>query len=245
VQAGDAKTLRVLLIRHMRNDPDDAVSRWLSNNGYQLIKANPAQQLALPERISDVDATVVYGGAQSVNDTSLDYLELEREWLRECLDVGQPIFAICLGAQLLAQVLGENVYSLSDQRKEIGWTKISPVDGSPAGLLDAPQHFFQWHGEGFNVPPSARLFAAGEVFPDQGYVLGEKIIATQFHPEIDTDIIRLWNSEAGHEIELCPLPSAQTAQQLVDAQRYLPAAATWLDRTLSNWSSHISASSDR
>jgi len=223
----------------MPNEPEDAVSRWLNRNGYETVDANPAEGLALPQSLSDVDATVVYGGAQSVNDKSLTWLQSEREWLRGCLDVGQPVFAICLGAQLLAQVLGTEVFSLPDQRKEIGWTRVTPVENGGNPWLDRPLHFFQWHGEGFNMPRSATPFAEGEVFPNQGYSYGESVVATQFHPEVDDEIIRLWIAEAGHQIKMCPLDSAQPAQQHIDTQRYLPAAAIWLDQTLSNWSKHI------
>lgn len=226
----------------MQTDVEDLVSSWLQRQGCELVLANPAHDLALPGRLSDVDATVVYGGAQSANDP-FSYLDDERRWLDACLQSDQPVLAICLGAQLLAQVLGGRVYGKADGRKEIGWYEIQ-ARADARNFLERNTYFYQWHGEGFDVPSSVRPLADGKEFPNQAFCVGDKVIATQFHPEVDTAIVKRWISEAGDEqIVHCPDASAQVPRQLADCERYVGASSNWLERTLHGWHQNFAGES--
>ncbi len=226
----------------MRTDVEDQVSNWLERQGCELVVANPAHGLALPRSVADVDATVIYGGAQSANDNS-DWLDDERRWLDECLSNDQPLLAICLGAQLLAQVLGSRVYAKPDDRKEIGWYEIQAREDA-RHFLERNTFFYQWHGEGFDLPASATPLAEGKVFPNQAYSVGEHVIATQFHPEVDAAIVKRWISEAGDEqIAFCPDQAAHKSRQIADSERYLGQSTAWLERTLTGWHGHFAEKS--
>lgn len=223
----------------MKTDRDDLVSRWLAHRNIELVLANPAHGLALPETVDDVDATVIYGGSQSSLDPSHEFLEDERRWLKACIDKDQPIFAICLGAQLLSQVLGGQVYTHPDGVKEIGWTRISCMAEATTDFLDRDTYFYQWHGDGFDIPPGATRFARGDLFPNQAWHYGKHVIATQFHPEVDLAIIQRWISEASSEIVHCKDPSGSPVRQASDSQRYQADASRWLEETLDKWHRHF------
>jgi len=80
-------------------------------------------RLYLGEKLPPVDRIdwlIIMGGPMSVND------ELEYPWFVEemrfvgqTIDAGKTILGICLGAQLLAKVLGSDVYPKSTQRNMV------------------------------------------------------------------------------------------------------------------------------
>ena len=68
--------------------------------GYQLDIRAPIFGDALPERLDEYAAALVFGGPMSVNDDE-PYLQKELMWIRQVLEAQMPYLGICLGAQLL------------------------------------------------------------------------------------------------------------------------------------------------
>src|SRR5437764_25789 len=114
-----------------------------------------------------------------------------RAFLRQALDGGIPVLGICLGAQVLARVLGAAVDRAP--RRELGFSRIEfteagrqepwlqPFARDPgAGLT------FQWHEDTFALPPGATLLATGPDRLVQAYRVGSAL-AVQFHPEVTAD----------------------------------------------------------
>jgi hypothetical protein len=60
--------------------------------------------------------------------------------------------------------------------------------------------FFHWHGETFDLPPGARLLASTEACLNQGFLLGDNVLALQFHPEVTPEIVRAMVDNEGHEL---------------------------------------------
>ncbi len=141
---------------------------------------------ALPDP-EEVDFLLVMGGPMSVHDTDkFPWLEAEKSFLRSCIETGVRVLGICLGAQLLADVMGTSVYPCS--QKEIGWF---PVDVDPALREDdifrpLPGTFtaFHWHGETFDIPSKARNIGSSEACTNQGFLLARQVLALQFHLEV-------------------------------------------------------------
>jgi GMP synthase-like glutamine amidotransferase len=66
---------------------------------------------------------VIMGGPMSVNDEiEFPWLVSEKQFIRQCINQSKPIIGICLGAQLIASVLGSRIYP--NAFKEIGWYEI-------------------------------------------------------------------------------------------------------------------------
>lgn len=78
-----------------------------------------------PVRIPDaqqVDVLIILGGPMSVND-DIPWLAEERALIIAMLKQQKPMLGICLGAQLIAQVLGATIYTNS-AGKEVGFSNI-------------------------------------------------------------------------------------------------------------------------
>jgi len=81
--------------------------------------------------------------------------------MEQALKLNIPILGICLGAQMLAKVLGARVFK-GDKGKEIGWMEVFKV-GEHGLFQEFPNTLkvFQWHGDTFELPKGAvRVYAS-------------------------------------------------------------------------------------
>jgi GMP synthase (glutamine-hydrolysing) len=223
----------VLLIDHPVGRRDDRASAQLQEMGYRLEWCSPGRGDTLPPPDSDYAGVVCYGGAESVNDAaSKPYIREELDWIGRWVDSGRPYFGICLGSQLLASALGGRVARHQAGLHEIGYVKIEPTAASN-GFLGQPMHVYHWHNEGFELPASAELLAAGPVFPNQAFRYGEKAYGIQFHPEVGREVMQRWITEAAHMLSE---PGAQSGEeQLAGCARYDAEMAAWLRQFLIRW----------
>jgi GMP synthase-like glutamine amidotransferase len=132
------------------------------------------------------DALIVMGGPMGVrDDTGLPWLRDEKALIRSAIDTGRMTVGICLGAQLMADVLGARVYR--NAHREIGWmsvdlTAAAKTTGLFRGLPDRPV-VFQWHGDTFDLPAGAVHLASSEGCCNQAFLAGRRALALQFHFE--------------------------------------------------------------
>ncbi|MEY4505182.1 MAG: hypothetical protein RL154_1479, partial [Pseudomonadota bacterium] len=132
-----------------------AIFDWAQSNGHEL----DIQKTYLGEELSISDALVILGGPMSVYD-DIDFLKPVKAKLKTYINQGAKIYGICLGAQLIADALGANVYSSGT--REIGWRDISFIDGTVESV-------FHWHGDSFNLPENATLLASNNAFINQAF----------------------------------------------------------------------------
>ncbi|NJC88095.1 MAG: type 1 glutamine amidotransferase [Desulfuromonas sp.] len=140
-------------------------------------------------------AVIILGGAMGVHDEDRHpFLQSLKQFMAGTLAAGTPLFGICLGAQLLAEVAGGMVSSNSRGEKglvEIGLTAAGVADPLFAGV-DSSFRAFQWHNDSFAIPPGALHLAASTACPRQAFRIGNAW-GVQFHPEVDVSIIAAWS----------------------------------------------------
>jgi GMP synthase-like glutamine amidotransferase len=120
----------------------------------------------------------------SVNDEEeFPWLISEKEFIRECILLGKSVLGICLGAQLIAHVMGARVYR--NRYKEIGWFPVQGIPSNNSSFFSFPPMFeaFHWHGETFDLPPGAVHLARSAGCENQAFQLGRSVIGLQFHLE--------------------------------------------------------------
>ena len=96
----------------------------LFRRGYSLDIRRPSLGEKLPETMNDHDVAIIFGGPMSVNDTNLDFIKYEIEWINVVLESKKPFLGICLGAQMLIKNLGGIVEHNYEQSSQIGFFDI-------------------------------------------------------------------------------------------------------------------------
>ena len=161
---------------------------------------------------------VVMGGPMSVGDDS-DYgwLTPEKSTICASIEAGRTVVGVCLGAQLIAEVLGGRVYP--NRQKEIGWMPIELTDaGRVAAVfehLPPSLRVFQWHGDTFDLPPGAVHLARSAACANQAFVYHERVLGLQFHLESTPGSVAEIVRECAGEI--VPAVHVQTAERILAA----------------------------
>ena len=149
----------------------------------------------LPHTV-DVSSVIVMGGAMGVHDTDKhSFLIGVKEFIRSCLRTETPFLGICLGGQLLADVLGGKVVAFSPHGEKGTQTVTLTEEGKEDPLFaDIRREFitFQWHNDSFDVPTGGVHLASSIVCPVQAFRFGTCAWGTQFHPEVNRSIVECW-----------------------------------------------------
>lgn len=223
----------VLAIVHQEHSRTGRVGALIEEKGYRIDRCCPSLGEALPDNVKNYAGVVVYGGPMSANDDgTLAGIRAELDWLPRVLEAEVPFLGLCLGAQLMARVLGARVYLDPDGYCEIGYTRIEPV-AADHQVFSAPMHVYQWHREGFDVPAGATLLAKGERFPNQAYRYGRCAYGFQFHPEVTLEMKEIWTVKAAERLKL---PGAQPREEHLSKHPvYDPPLAAWTTTFLDVW----------
>ena len=149
---------------------------------------------------------LILGGPMAVYEMDrYPYLVNEALFIDRAIKANKHVLGVCLGAQMVAHVLGAKVYPGS--KKEIGWYEVALTpDGMSDHLMSAlalpdrnAAQVFQWHGDTFDLPRSTVRLASSDLFPNQAFRYADRVYALQFHIEVTPAIVRDW---LAHEQEV-------------------------------------------
>ena len=134
------------------------------------------------------DSYIVLGGHMgSYDDEKFSYLQAEKLWLKKAINEDTKILGICLGSQLIADAMGGKAYL--SEKIEFGFKNLDFLIEDTLFEDFKNTKVFSWHRDTFDIPPGATLVAETE-FP-QIYII-KNTTALQFHPEIKTDLFKIW-----------------------------------------------------
>ncbi|PKL39888.1 MAG: amidotransferase [Spirochaetae bacterium HGW-Spirochaetae-1] len=159
---------------------------------------------ALPDP-GGVEFLLVMGGPMGVHDGDrYPWLKEEMLFIEKCISRGATVLGICLGAQLIAHVMGAQVRK--NPYREIGWFPVTSVpltDTGPASRLVLPQRFtaFHWHGDTFDIPRGAVHLARSEACENQAFIYDDRVLGLQFHLESTPESVDLLIENARHELD--------------------------------------------
>ena len=235
--SGSDSSKRFLFVKHSENWNVDRCTRWMATNELEVDWCYPVSEQPFPDP-AQYDGVVVFGGANSANDCYChDWVKQELVFIEQCLKSDTAFFGICLGAQILARVLGAQVRAHKQEIKEVGFCRVDPVLGQES-FLSQSLMIMQWHSEGFDLPTGTELIATGDDFPNQAYRLNEKVLGVQFHPEVNAEVLAIWH-ERNKQRSPGQLTDQDRAKMLVDAHQYDQQITQWLDGTLTQWTNSI------
>ncbi|MEJ2061372.1 MAG: amidotransferase [Gammaproteobacteria bacterium] len=183
--------MRIHYLQHVPAEGLGAIEDWAQRKGAQLSVTRLYENDALPEP-DGFDWLIIMGGPMNIYEESdHSWLIPEKRFIHRAIEAGKVVLGFCLGAQLIADALGARV--TRNPETEIGWFEVTPVDSvitSPLDkLLDQPVMAFHWHGDRFEMPPEAQLFAHSEACAHQGFVYDDRVYAFQFHAEVTPKVV--------------------------------------------------------
>lgn len=196
---------RLLVFQHVAVEPLGTLDELIRARGHRIRFHNFERH---PDAQPDVDryrGLIVLGGPMNVEDQHLrPHLKTELLAIERALAQGKPVLGICLGAQLLAHVLGAPV--CRHDPPEIGWYDLQlsgagrtdPVLGAAGERLPV----FQWHSYSYELPRDATHLASSATCEQQAFRWGTNAYGFQFHLEADAAVIERWLGLASFRAEL-------------------------------------------
>ena len=214
-------TRTALALRHVYFETLGTFEVELEEAGYTSRYVDVADEEVGAIDPIEPDLLVILGGPIGVYETqSYPFLATELDLIRRRLGAHFPTLGICLGAQLIATILGAKVSPTGV--KEIGF---APVELTAAGADGPLRHLggvpvLHWHGDAFDLPKGAELLATTAI-ANQAFSVGTDVLGIQFHPEADPSRdLEAWL--IGHAAELAGA-GIDPRQIRSDAREYGPA----------------------
>lgn len=184
--------LRIHCFQHVDFEDLGCIEDWCVLNGHQVTYTRFFADEDIPKSDS-YDWLIIMGGPMSIFDEeNHPWLKPEKAAIMEAIHQNKTILGICLGSQLIADVLGAKVYTNPD--KEIGWFNINLTEeGQREALfsdIKKEMKVFHWHGDTFELPKGSKNLAFSEACRNQAFLYKENVLGLQFHFEVTEKSLR-------------------------------------------------------
>lgn len=184
--------MRVNFLIHNIAEMPGAIITWANRNNFDQAFTILCQGQPLPT-FDSFDMLVIMGGPMNIYEYDIyNWLKPEKAFIKQSIDEGKKVLGICLGAQLIADVLGAKVFK--NAYTEIGWYPISLTsEGEKYELvshLDFSTPVLHWHGDTFNIPENATHLLQSTACKNQAFSFKNNVLALQFHLEMNIDSVQ-------------------------------------------------------
>jgi GMP synthase-like glutamine amidotransferase len=194
--------MRIHYLQHVPFEDLGNIQAWAKERGHETTGIMLFRDEPFPD-LEDFDWLVIMGGPMNIYEQDkYPWLVGEKKFIRQAIDAGKIVLGICLGAQLIADVLGGKVRR--NEEREIGWFPVKlTAEASDSRIFSAlPESFmaFHWHGDAFDIPPGGVRMAESQGCRNQAFELG-KVVGLQFHLESSMDSIDDLIANCAHELK--------------------------------------------
>ena len=178
--------MRVHYLQHVPFENPATIVGWTRQKGHSLTGTHLYNDEAVPG-MDQFDWLIILGGPMNIyQEEKYPWLKAEKQFIKEAIDNNKVVLGICLGAQLVTDVLGGKV--TKNPECEIGWLPVSFNNEAFKSPLfkNFPQtsYVFQWHNDTFStLGAGAVCIASSEAFRHQAFIYKERVIGFQFHLE--------------------------------------------------------------
>ncbi|SHM94554.1 type 1 glutamine amidotransferase [Flavobacterium chilense] len=179
-----SEKLNIHCLQHVTFEGLGCMEEWILENNHNLTYTHLCHNETLPDP-DKIDVLIVMGGEMSVHDeVDFPWLKAEKRFIKDVIDANKKVIGICLGAQLISNVLGGTVSKNKD--KEIGWFPVEVTAPDLPILKNVPKklNVFHWHGETFSIPENAIRLFQSEGCLNQGFLYKDHVLGLQFHFEV-------------------------------------------------------------
>jgi len=210
--------MNIHYFQHVPFEGLGSIEKWVTQN-HHILTVTRFFKGETPPPLDTIDGLIIMGGPMSVHDSDqYPWLVTEKQFIQQAITHYKPILGICLGAQLIAEVLGATVYP--NTYKEIGWSPIEKMANISKVTTLFPDQLtvFQWHGETFTLPVGAIQLMRSIACEHQAFIYNDRVMALQFHLEATQETVEQLVKQC-HD-ELIEAPYIQTAEVMLASHDY-------------------------
>lgn len=178
----------VAIVQHEPSVPPGSIADVLADEGIEHV---------LVEAWS-LGALVVLGGTMNADQVAdYPFLARTKALMSDAIEAGTPTMGVCLGSQLMARVLGGDVFRAEPRNAFFSEVEVAD-DPVVAPFASVP--VLQFHEDTFSLPPGAVALArSARSGLLQAFRYGRNAYAVQFHYEVDAAILSAWCRNVGEE----------------------------------------------
>jgi GMP synthase-like glutamine amidotransferase len=175
--------MHVHILEHAPNEGAGQIAEWSRIRRHDLAVTRLDLGEPLPS-VEDFDLLVIMGGGMNIyQHRDFPWLVDEKRLIARTAARDKAMLGVCLGAQLIADVLGGKV--VQNPHKEIGWFPVRFIDRQPPfDVFPEECTVFHWHGDTFELPARARRVAESEACGNQAFLFGNRIAGLPIHIEV-------------------------------------------------------------
>jgi GMP synthase (glutamine-hydrolysing) len=186
---------RLMVFQHVAAEPLGTLHARIRARGHRIRFHNFQRHPDAQPNVDRYHGLIVLGGPMNVADQHRHpHLKTELLAIEAALRQDKPVLGICLGAQLLAHVLGAPVRRHTQH--EIGWYNLETTEHGRVdpvlGHMGERAPVFQWHGCTYELPSGAVQLARTATCEQQAFRFGANAYGFQFHMEADAAMIERW-----------------------------------------------------
>jgi len=181
--------MRIHYLQHVPFENLGNIENWALEKGFALSSTKLYKEEDLPE-VESFDFLIILGGPMNIyEEDKYSWLKTEKKFIKKAVENKKIVLGICLGAQLIADVLGAKVYQ--NQHKEIGWFPIKLAQNQNL-FKNMPEELnaIHWHGDTFDIPKESFPVGSSEACQNQGFVYDNKVVGLQFHLETSPESLK-------------------------------------------------------
>ncbi len=183
--------MRIHFLQHVLFEHPGYLLTWAQQQNHTVAISYIYESKPLPA-LDEFDMLIIMGGPMGAyEEDKYEWLKKEKQFVADNINAGKKVLGICLGAQVIASVLGTAVYP--HIQKEIGWWPVYKVGENKNHplLKNLPDTFttFHWHGDTFDLPKDAVHLFYSEACQHQGFLYKSNVAGLQFHPEVQEDVL--------------------------------------------------------
>ncbi len=178
--------MKIHSLHHAPFEGLGCIKDWIDSRKFTLSSTFLYESNDLPP-LDEFDLLIIMGGPMGVyEEDKYPWLRKEKTFIKSAIEKGKIVLGICLGSQLVAEVLGAKVYM--NKFKEIGWFQVNFMkevqNNSLFNFFPDELIVFHWHGDTYDLPPGGIHLAQSIGCKNQGFIFKDRVIGLQFHLEV-------------------------------------------------------------
>lgn len=222
-------------LQHVPFENPGIILEWAADGKHPVTCTKLYEAYTFPN-LAEIDWLIIMGGPMNIyEEEKYPWLKEEKAFIKAAVQADKLIIGLCLGAQLIADVIGGSV--IKNPWKEIGWFKVNLTkeakNHSAFSFLPESPMVFEWHGDTFvNLPADTVLLAYNEACQNQAFAYGNRIFGFQFHLENTWEIIENLMNHCAED--MTEGKYIQTVEEITSQKHLIEQDNVWMRQFLSN-----------